>query len=82
MCVDLPELLTAFAHLLTTPAMLGYLALGVVIGIIFGALPGLTAITGLALLLPITFRMDPVTALGMLVGAYVGGIAGVRRDSP
>lgn len=71
-----PTLAAAFQNLLTDPAALFYLAVGVVVGICFGALPGLTVITGLALLLPITFQMDPVPALGMLIGVYVGGIAG------
>lgn len=53
-----------------------YTAVGVFIGIVFGALPGLTSVMGIALLLPITFSMDPVLALSMLIGVYVGGMAG------
>lgn len=49
---------------------------GVAIGIIFGALPGLTATMGVALFLPFTFGMDPISAFALLLGIYVGGIYG------
>ena len=49
---------------------------GVAVGIIFGSIPGLTATMAVALCLPLTFGMDPVVALSMLVGLYVGGISG------
>jgi len=45
-------------------------------GIIVGALPGLTATMGVALLVPVTFSMEPVTGLIMLSGIYCGGIYG------
>lgn len=44
---------------------------GVVVGIIFGAIPGLTATMAVALCLPLTFGMDPVIGLSLLVGLYV-----------
>ena len=53
-----------------------YLIIGVVGGIIIGALPGLTATMGVAILLPFTFGMEPVTGLIMLVGIYIGAIYG------
>ncbi len=53
-----------------------YLVLGVTGGIIIGALPGLTATMGVAILLPFTFGMDAVTGLIMLVGIYIGAIYG------
>ncbi|MBT2689846.1 tripartite tricarboxylate transporter permease [Bacillus sp. ISL-47] len=46
------------------------------IGIILGALPGLTATMGVALLLPVTFGMEPVTGILLLVGVYFGAIYG------
>lgn len=52
------------------------LALGITGGIIIGALPGLTATMGVAILLPFTFGMEPVTGLIMLVGIYIGAIYG------
>ncbi len=50
--------------------------LGVAIGIVFGALPGLTATMGVALFLPFTFGMQPVSAFALLLGIYCGGIYG------
>lgn len=49
---------------------------GVVLGIVFGAIPGLSATLGIALLLPITFLMPVDTSLIMLGGVYAGGIYG------
>lgn len=53
-----------------------FIGLGVLLGIIVGAIPGLTATMLIALSLPFTFSMDPVPAISMLVGMYVGGVSG------
>ncbi len=58
------------------PHTLWLIALGTAGGIVIGALPGLTATMGVALLIPLTFGMDPVAGLNMLIGIYVGGIYG------
>ena len=50
--------------------------LGVVIGIIFGALPGMTATMAIAVFLPLTYSLDLGQALCLLLGLYVGGISG------
>ena len=50
--------------------------MGVTLGIIFGALPGLTAAMGVALLIPLTFGMPAVEAFSALLGMYVGAIYG------
>ncbi|MFC6489299.1 tripartite tricarboxylate transporter permease [Nitratireductor sp. GCM10026969] len=52
------------------------IALGTLGGLIIGALPGLTATMGVALLIPLTFSMQPVMGLNMLIGIYIGGIYG------
>ncbi|MBX4377816.1 tripartite tricarboxylate transporter permease, partial [Mycobacterium tuberculosis] len=49
---------------------------GVALGIVIGALPGLTATMGVAILLPFTFGMDPVTGLLMINGVFFGGVYG------
>jgi len=49
---------------------------GVAGGIIVGALPGLTATMGVALLVPFSFGMESVPAMLLLLGFYVGGIYG------
>ena len=48
--------------------------LGVALGIVFGALPGLTAVMGVALLIPLTFGLPPVVAFSSLLGMYCGAI--------
>ena len=50
--------------------------LGTGLGILIGALPGLTATMGVALLVPATYIMEPVTGLIMLCGIYCGAIYG------
>jgi putative tricarboxylic transport membrane protein len=52
------------------------LVIGVIFGIVIGALPGLTATMGLALLIPFTFTMTPAMGLIMLGGIYVGAMYG------
>jgi putative tricarboxylic transport membrane protein len=49
---------------------IGFLMLGVFIGIWFGAVPGLGGVIGLILLLPFTFGMDPVPAFALLLGMF------------
>ena len=53
-----------------------FINIGLSIGILIGALPGLTATMGVALLLPLTFGMNPVTGILLLLGVYCGGIYG------
>ena len=55
---------------------LWFLAGGVGLGVVVGAIPGLTATLAIALLLPFTFSLPTVDALLMLTGIYVGGIYG------
>ena len=51
---------------------LGYCFLGVLIGTFVGVLPGLGPVATLALLLPITYALDPTSAIIMLAGIYYG----------
>lgn len=50
--------------------------LGVGVGIVFGAIPGLTATMAVALFLPLTFGMHPVDGMALLIGLYIGGVSG------
>ncbi len=52
---------------------LSFIFLGVLIGQIVGALPGVGPAAGMALLLPLTFGLEPVTAIMMLAGIMYGG---------
>ena len=49
---------------------IGYLFLGITLGVYFGAVPGLSGLSGMAILLPFTFGMDPVSAFSFLLGMY------------
>jgi putative tricarboxylic transport membrane protein len=53
-----------------------WLFIGSALGITMGALPGLTAPTAVALVLPLTFQMQFAPALGLLIGLYKGAIYG------
>jgi putative tricarboxylic transport membrane protein len=59
-----------------TPVILLFMACGTALGILFGALPGITATLGVALCLPLTFGMDPIAGFAVLVSLYIGGISG------
>lgn len=72
-------MLEALTFLLGKMASLQFviaMIVGVVGGIIIGALPGLSATMGIALLIPITFGMDPVAALTMLTAIYTSAVYG------
>ncbi|MBB3230414.1 tripartite tricarboxylate transporter permease [Halomonas stenophila] len=51
-------------------------ALGALIGIIFGAIPGMTATMAVAVCLPLTYALGLHHGLALLLGLYVGGISG------
>ena len=52
------------------------ISIGSVIGIIFGAIPGLTYSMALALILPFTFVMESVLGISLLLSVYIGGMTG------
>jgi putative tricarboxylic transport membrane protein len=62
--------------LLLTPWPFFLTLLGTALGIIVGAIPGLTGAMLIALTLPLTFYMQPVHAVILLVSMYVGAISG------
>jgi len=51
-------------------------AIGVFFGLFIGATPGLTISLGMVLLLPLTYAMDPVTSICLLLGLYSAGMTG------
>ena len=58
------------------PQMLLLILLGVVVGIIFGSIPGLTAVMAIALCLPMTYGMSPAAGMSLLVALFVGATSG------
>lgn len=65
------HILPALAQVFT-PSVLLLMAFGTALGIMLGAIPGLTPTMSVAVLVPFTFVMDPATGL-LLLGAVYGG---------
>jgi putative tricarboxylic transport membrane protein len=63
---------TVFSH----PIIWVVMIFGIFEGIIFGAIPGLTAVLCVTLMIPFTFSMSATTGLALLVAIYVGAISG------
>jgi len=53
-----------------------FMAVGTIVGILAGAIPGLSSTLAISLLVPVTFVMEPLPALAMLAGIYNGGMYG------
>ena len=68
--------LPTIASSLVTFDVLIALLIGVVGGMVIGALPGLSATMGIALMIPFTYAMEPTAALVMLMTIYTSAIAG------
>src|ERR1700690_941481 len=71
-------LLHGFAVLMTWKT-LALMMVGLVLGIFVGGLPGLGGPNGVAILLPLTFTMDPTSGIVKLSCIYWGGLSG---DAP
>lgn len=69
------QLLGGFASIASLETLL-LMLVGTFGGLIIGALPGLSAFTALAIMLPFTFGMNPISGLCFLVSVYVGGSSG------
>ena len=63
-------------QLLLDPMAWVLLFASTLMGLIFGAIPGLTATLGIALILPITYSLTPLEAMLVMGGIYIGGISG------
>ena len=58
------------------PALLIWIVLGTTVGVLVGAVPGLTGAMVISLTVPLTFGMKPEPALALLVAMYVGSVSG------
>jgi putative tricarboxylic transport membrane protein len=68
-------------------SVLVMIPLGVLLGVAIGAVPGLSATVGMAIFLPFTFSLDPLTSLALLLGiyngaCYAGAIPAVLINTP
>ena len=71
----LDALLHGFSAAMTLQNM-GWALLGVTLGTAVGVLPGIGPALTVALLLPVTFSLDPTSAFIMFAGIYYGGMYG------
>ena len=83
---SLSNLLDGFGTALT-PMNLVWVFVGALLGTAVGVLPGLGSAMAVALLLPVTFTLDPTAALIMFAGVYFGGlfgdsISGILMNTP
>ncbi|MEL6464263.1 MAG: tripartite tricarboxylate transporter permease [Pseudomonadota bacterium] len=81
------DIVAGLATVLGNPVLLGWVFLAAIVGMIVGAIPGLTASAAIAMLLPLTFYMEPLPALAFLYvigksGRYGGSIAAILFNTP
>ena len=81
------DILGGLATVVASPVLLGWIALAALVGMVVGAIPGLTASAAIAMLLPLTFKMEPLSALAFLYvigksGRYGGSIAAILFNTP
>ena len=69
------ELLNSFLTVMQPDSLL-FTFVGVFVGIVIGALPGLSSTMGVALLFPIAFKIDGLSGILMLLGVYIGSVYG------
>ncbi|MCM3760500.1 tripartite tricarboxylate transporter permease [Alkalihalobacillus oceani] len=53
-----------------------FIVIGVMVGLVFGSIPGLTATMAIAITLPMTFGMSAMDGMAILMGLYIGGVSG------
>jgi putative tricarboxylic transport membrane protein len=73
------EALSSLIHgfgVLADPMNIVYMFIGIFLGVLIGVLPGLGGANGVAILLPLTFSMSPVSAIIMLSSIYWGALFG------
>ena len=72
---DLQLMAQGFSGIVSPPSLL-LMALGVFCGAVFGSIPGLTGGIAIAILLPLTFKLEAIPSMALLIGVYVGGAFG------
>ena len=74
--MDWSLLFSSYASVFLSPQVLLMTLLGAIGGVLLGAIPGMTATMGVALLIPFSFGMDLIPSVGLLLGIYCGGMYG------
>ena len=70
------DILSGISSVIASPSTLLFILLGTVVGIVFGAIPGLTATMAIVMFLPVTYAMSATEGISTLVALYIGGISG------
>lgn len=71
-----PQLYTAGLSIVFQPGIILVLLAGVFLGIVIGALPGLTAVMGVSILVPLTYGLSFEAGILALTGVYIGAVYG------
>jgi len=84
---QLQNLLSGFVTIFTSPDVLFFLLTGIVVGIILGAIPGLSSTVGIALVIPFSYYLSPLSAISMMyainkAGTYGGSITAILINTP
>jgi putative tricarboxylic transport membrane protein len=58
------------------PTIIGLIFIGTVLGMVFGAIPGLNTPIAIALVLPFTYALKPLPSIALIMGVYMAGISG------
>ncbi|MDC6451634.1 tripartite tricarboxylate transporter permease [Alphaproteobacteria bacterium] len=81
------EILNGFEYLFSNPTAVMFVFAGALVGMVVGAIPGLSASAAIAMIVPATFYLDPLSALGFLYvigksGRYGGSISAILFNTP
>lgn len=81
------ELINGFVYLFSDEMAIAFVLLGAVVGVVIGAMPGLTTAAVIAMLVPLTYYMQPLHALVFLyvigkAGRFGGSIAAILFNTP
>jgi putative tricarboxylic transport membrane protein len=81
------EIIDGFSYLFSNNTALIFVFAGAIVGMVVGAIPGLSAAAAIAMIVPATFYLDPLSALGFLYvigksGRYGGSISAILFNTP
>ena len=81
------DIFNGFVYLFSNPTAVLFVILAAFVGVVVGAIPGLTAAAAIAMLVPVTFYLDPLTALAFLYvigksGRFGGSISAILFNTP
>jgi putative tricarboxylic transport membrane protein len=70
------DLIASGFQVVLTPSVILLIMAATVVGVLFGALPGISSAMAMALMVPFTYVMDPITAVVFLSATYCASITG------